>query len=216
MMFLQEVIKSVALFMKQNGFLKKGKCFYYIQNDVAYCVEFDYTGCLLYVTYYFVPLYIPAENRYYSYGDRLNSHPKNKLPSINSESPQGAIQLWVDEFMREIEQLVIPFFDKVSSPNKIVQYFSSPYSDDQFVHCPEIQIDRLLLFTYSYLKNKHKLMQQTTKMIHEIQECRFLSPQILDKYMDEVQHIIVLNETMDTEIDKYYGSVIQKTWMACF
>ena len=202
--------------MKQRGYIKKGKCFYYVQNDIAFCVELDYAGHLLYVTYYFIPLYIPALNRYYSYGNRLNSHPQSKLPNLDASATREQISFWTEELIHEIKYLVIPFFTDVSSPSKVIQYFDSDNIIKQHVHCPEIQINRLLLFTHSYLHNKQELIHQANKMYRCIQSCTFLSPKILDKYLNETRHLVALNNCLDTEIDEYYVNVITRTKEACF
>lgn len=214
--FTQDIIKKISPFMKQSGYIRKGKCFYYVQNDIAFCVELDYTGHLLYVTYYFMPLYIPALNRYYSYGNRLNSHPQSKLSNLDANATKEQISFWLEELIYEIKHLVNPFFADVSNPSKVIQYLHSDNINTQHIHCPEIQINRLLLFTHSYLHNKEDIIYQANKMHRCIQSCTFLSPKILDKYLDETRQMVALNNCLDKEIDEHFVNTISRTKEACF
>jgi len=210
MNFTQEIIKQISSGMKERGYKKKGKYFYYIQNDIAFCIEIDY-GYLLYATFYIVPLYMPASCRYYTYGNRLNSHPKSKLPLIRKESSASEVALWVRKYIESIDNVVIPFFNNVSTPQKIAVYSSSI---DEFF-CPDIDIARMLLYTHLYLQNKREFLKQAEKMDTLIRHCTFLSSEILTAYQAEVKQLREMNDIDKSTVKEFFANVIAQTKEAC-
>ncbi len=203
--------------MGRNGFSKKGKCFYSIRNDIAFCVELDCPSGSLYASFYLVPLYMPAFCRYYTYGNRFDYLSESSMPCMGSESTEKQQEKWIEGFTQEMQNLILPFFDRVSHPDKLAQYIASTHIlPDSYIFCPEIAMHRLLLFTYSYLNKNEEITSQTHKMQQEIKKCSFLSPKILNDYWEETKELILLRDATDIQRDLYFQKIIHETRTNCF
>lgn len=115
------VLKKISPFMQSKGFQLSGTSYFYILNDVAYCLTID-SGALLYATAYVMPLYIPSEARYYTYGSRSNEWPEKKLPPLRRDSTLEAINVWCDALCHCIEKTILPFYRQIATPKKLIKY----------------------------------------------------------------------------------------------
>ena len=52
MSILQKITKQIYPYMNEQGYTFSKKCFYKIHNDIAYCLEFDMPGGLVYATFF--------------------------------------------------------------------------------------------------------------------------------------------------------------------
>lgn len=201
--------------MKQHGFSKKGNCFFRLENDIAFCVAVDCPTTIAYVTFFIIPLFVPSRNRYYTYGNRLNHVMPNAFPALDLTVPESSVTGWTMQFKAGTENVIFPFFEKIESPEKMVHFIDSNGNVQNFFHCPEIQLTRLLMFTHAYLRDFGKLDVLTQNMTEQINDCSFLSMQVLAKYSDEVNTIkrILPHEE---SLDEYFTDIIRNTKLACF
>ena len=149
----KEVIKRIAPFMKIRGFTRSGQTrYYYVANNIAFCVTFETPTGLTYVTAHIMPLYIPCEFIYLTYGNRLNHIRDIKLPLLNKDSDAATIDAWCKLLCRSIDQYIIPFFKKIETADKLL-VFSDTYrfSPDSYIACNKLKILRLRMFTFLYV-----------------------------------------------------------------
>ena len=148
---------------KLHDYLKKYKDFFYdygysfnksyfcrLKNDIAFCFEFSYNS-LIYCNYYFVPLYIPSLYRYFTYGNRIEKLTNFSVKPLN---PNNSFDSWMSDIINVAVNEIIPFFETVSSAEKLVSlinFTDSPF--DQFIACSSYEKMILHLYTSLYLGN---------------------------------------------------------------
>lgn len=216
MTFTQSIMNRVAGFMKNKGFQRNGKCFFRTDNHLAFCVEFDYPGSLLYVTFYIIPLYIPSDGRYYTYGNRLNAHNQKTLPLINTDTSEEQKLNWVQSFEKAINEYVLPYFQKVYSPPALADYCCKSGNLQEHMHSTPIQQMRLLLHTYAHLRDQQSFEKTERTLRKEMQKCSYLSSSVLEKYsaeIDVLKHLFCLSQA---EFDAYQRKTIAETTKKCF
>lgn len=211
MTFTQSMVNRVAVFMKNKGFQRKGKCFFRTDNHLAFCIEFDYPGSLLYVTFYIIALYIPSDVRYYTYGNRLNA-----LPVIHADISEEEKANWVQSFEEVINAFVLPYFQKVYSPSALADFCCNSRNLQEYMHCPSIQQTRLLLHTYAFLQNRESFSTAEKILRKEIQNCSFLSSAILEKYLAEIDTLKQLFCLSQDAFEAYQRNAIAETTRTCF
>lgn len=216
MTFTKSMINRVASFMKDRGFHSKNKFFYKINNDIAFCIEFDYPGSLLYVTFYILPLYLPANTRYYTYGNRLNSLSLKPLPDIHADVSEKQKIYWVQSFEEAIDEFVLPYFQKICNPSALADACSDNNGIQTYMNCPTIQKARLLLHTYAFLQNLDAFRKAEKSMHAEIDKCSFLSSDILAKYQAEIVMLKQVFSLSQDELLTYKKNIIEATIKSCF
>lgn len=141
----KKIVSAFAPFFKANGYKRKGNLFFKIENNNAFCVLFERPSSFVYVHYHILPLYIPTEFHYLSYGDRLESHSIYPVPSYNtlaedndflkkmrelqnslpnnvswSEPVRMDFQEWMLQVQQCLTENIFPFFESINSPEKLL------------------------------------------------------------------------------------------------
>ena len=116
MSILQKITKLICPYMNEQGYTLSQKCFYKIHNDIAYCLEFDMPGGLVYANFFVMPLYIPCQNRYYTYGNRVNSLRRSKLLPLAKNASDDEVNDWCDLLLHYLKKCIFPFFQKLILP----------------------------------------------------------------------------------------------------
>ena len=146
-LFQQEVKKRIGPYMKQKGFRLRNRTYYYIKNDIAFCISFEQPTGSMYTWAHVNPLYVPHEFIFLSYGNRLNDMSDVKLPTLDKGSDTAEIDAWCELFFRGIDEHILPFFQQIETPKKFLAYVEQPkrkiYGD------PE----ELRMYTYLYLRD---------------------------------------------------------------
>lgn len=216
MTFTQSMVNRVAGFMKNKGFQRKGKCFFRTDNHLAFCIEFDYPGSLLYVTFYIIPLYIPSDGRYYSYGNRLGTCNLKPLPLINADTNEEQKSNWVQSFEEAINEYVLPYFQKIGSPSALVDYCCKSGNLQEYMHSSPIQQMRLLLHTYAHLRDQQSFDETERTLREEIQKCSYLSASVLEKYLTEIDVLKRQFYLSQDEFEVHQRGIIAETVKKCF
>lgn len=71
MTFCERIRKSAQSFMRANGFAFKKSIFCRIENDMAFCMNLEMPTGMVYSNCFVLPLYVPTEFCYMTYGTRL-------------------------------------------------------------------------------------------------------------------------------------------------
>lgn len=50
---IRKIVNQISPYMKSYGYKFSQKCFYRIQNDIAYCVQFDVPSGFVYASFFY-------------------------------------------------------------------------------------------------------------------------------------------------------------------
>ena len=170
----QEVTKRMKPYMRTKGFSLSGRTFYCIQNDIAFCIGFENPTGTLYVWQYIMPLYIPSEYLYLSYGDRMH---RFDLPFLTRDDTPEMIDQWCAQLCQLLEETIFPYFEQIDSQQKLLQFIAPEKADEYriFLFCPEIWMEKLRMYTYAYLQNEHEYAEARIRFEQQIQNAHFLT-----------------------------------------
>lgn len=186
----RKISKSISPFMKSMGFSCTGNGFYYIQNDIAYCIAIDIPGGLVYVTAYVMPLYIPCECQYYTYGNRLNTAHGITLPLLQKDSDDRVLEEWCNSLCCFIKKTIMPFYSTVDTPIKLLEHFEGKKNNSLIASsCPEIFCERLKMFTWLYLGDTAQAEKSISKINQTLITNTFFTETVRQHYLDEV-HVV--------------------------
>ena len=128
---IQKITNRLRLYMKNHDYQFSKKCFYRIQNDIAYCIQFDMPSSLIYETFFVMPLYIPCEYRYYTYGKRISA-----LPLLPRDASDKEIEKWCKALCEELENRVFPSFLRAATSEQLVD----AVEEKRYLLCPAVYI----------------------------------------------------------------------------
>ena len=202
----QEIIKQVSDLMRQNGFKRRKKVFLKKGNDIIYNVEFDAPSGILYTTFYIMPLYIPAEDRYCCYGNRLNTY---SLPLLKRDSSAVEISNWLTSFTRVMEVTVFPFFEEINSPDTLVSWIeNNPSTIREYFFCSPFLLNRLLMYSYLYLCDIIKLRNIIPDCVSTLNQCSYLLDGVKNSYLSEINTVSKLVNSSDNMLQGYMAEII--------
>ena len=207
-MDIKNILIQIKPLLKSKGFRNKGRLFYLIQNDIAYCIELEQPTGLIYLAFYILPLYIPFENRCFTYGSRIaigNSQTFEKFD--NSKA-------LLDAFSRLFDTTIFPFFQKTSSPRKLIELYENHIGDNIFV-CAPVDKKRLYYHTYAFLRNAHKTSDLAKQYRFALNNATHYTAAAKDKYYREIESVYSLSKLEGCAIDSHYAQLIQQTLEKC-
>ena len=185
MNIVNQVIKRIDSYMRSRGFSLFEKNYYYISNDIAYCISFEMPGGLLYVTAYIMPLYLPCECRYYSYGRRLNNHYK-RLFTLKKNDNNETICQWCEELCQCIEKEILPVYKQIETPDILLEHIENTNGlAYRFFTCPPVFIERLKMFTYLYLRDINKIRIALEDYRDLIRSSSFFTSAVCENLLEE-------------------------------
>ncbi len=155
---LSKVKKKLKMSLLPMGFSNIENCYYYIKNDIAFCLSFDQPSGIVYCTFHIIPLYIPCERRYYTYGNRLNGFPNSSVGILMKSASDRELDVWYENLLYTLKVIIFPFFQNISTPLQLLHFVKSDsVVVNQFFHSPPDQLERVCVFTYLYLNDYDNL-----------------------------------------------------------
>lgn len=153
--FTHELARRIGPYMKSRGFKRKGGRFYYVQNDIAFCIHLEMPTDLVYVPAYILPLYMPCDYIRLSYGDRIGDLPVVSLPLLKKTDPVDQIEAWCDQLCSSIENTILPIYRSIEKPEQLVQFVKAEMNAErrEFLYCPRLHLVELLIYTDLYLRD---------------------------------------------------------------
>lgn len=210
MNIVHTVIKKIAPYMKSQGFVLSGKNFFYVSNDIAFCVALDAPCGILYVTAYIMPLYIPCQHRYYTYGTRLNT--ACMLPLLQKKDDPEVLARWCDTLCKCIDSKIIPYYRKIENPNKLIEYIEHRADHSSIVPAvPPVFVERLKMYTYLYLGNYPQLNAAMICYHNLLTESAFLIDTVRQMHFDEISKIDMLIQDSNHGISDFCFEIMENT-----
>lgn len=213
-MELGEIHKSIGPYMKKNGFKRKGKFYFKIKNDIAFCLEFEKPSQIIYIAYYFIPLYIPHENRCFTYGNRVY------LESVltceyrdQKKNCSNKVNLY-NSLLHYIEITIIPFFDKFSDLSSLIEFTKNDKSNNCTI-CTSVDSVKLLLFSYSFTGQYNLALDAAKKYRILVHNANWLTNTVKENMLKEVDYITYLIQEKTESLTAWHNQVIADSLKAC-
>ena len=203
----QEVTKRLKPYMRTKGFSLLRRIFYCIRNDIAFCIGFENPSGTLYAWEYIMPLYIPSEYVYLSYGVRMH---RFDLPYLNRDDAPEMIDRWCAQLCQLLEETIFPYFEQIDSPQKLLQFIAPEKADEYrvFLFCPEIWMEKLRMYTYAYLQNEHEYMEARIRFEQQIQNADFITEAVKARNRTELQALPVPSSGDWTQTESFLKECI--------
>lgn len=205
----QKLIRAITPYMKGYSFKRKGRFFYKLLEDLVFCVEFEKPGEIIYMNYYVVPLYMPHEFRCFTYGNRVVVSSDCIGAKPEQEVNEGEITECVSQIQGYMETIVLPLFEAVSTPRKLVEAVSKNVRNTFF--CTDIDALRIHLFTYAYLGEYKKFMKIEKKYRCVLRDCDFLTDAVKEMYWKEIETIQAALQVGETSLSNWFDETIRNT-----
>ena len=178
-----QISAEMKLFMQEWGFRKRGNFFFKIKNDLAFCVYLEQPTGLVYSGFCVMPLYLPAESRYLTYGDRLNAFspcPVGPLP-VDGDAAQ-----WAEQLRFALAEYIFPFFDSIANPQALDLFLNEKNKKIRtYFFCPDLDLYRLRLYTKRYLRQWDELSSLLAKSEAVLQKSPHVQGPIADQFRRE-------------------------------
>lgn len=216
-MLTKRVAKRISGYMSNHGFKKKNTHFFRIENDLAFCLELNKPGGLLYVTFCVIPLYIPSNVRYYTYGNRLNNSTFHRLPVLQSGCTDEDLEDWVRHLFTLLDQDIFPFFHRISSPDALLDYLDEEMSLIRpFFFCSDLDLERLRLFTCAHLCRSDRIPDLAEGFRAVLKTDTLFSPALIQGFEAESRILEALSSLPEEEIRRHFRQITADTLSACF
>lgn len=216
MTILQQLTGQLRPRLTAQGYSLSQACFYRTTGDMAYCIQLEMPGDLVYAAFFVMPLYIPCESRYMTFGRRLHTLPHSRLSPLPRTSGQEEIRQWCDTLQTCLEDTVFPFFGKIATPARMIHFLEKRRNAARFLFCPLVEFSRLQLFTYFYLEDSGKLSRLLPKYPQVVQSSTFLTPAVRGQYLQELEMIRAFISAPLPERRNLCAKTITATRQTCF
>lgn len=195
------LIEKISPYMSACEFKRLKNCFYFVANNLAFCVEFEKPSGLFYLHYYIIPLYIPHKNRCFTYGNRIAVSCTD-----NTEC--------VEQIKNCLQNSIFSMFETISTPYKLVDALLN-YEENLFF-CTDIDILRLQFFTYAFINDQKKCIFIEKKYRRILLDSEYLHDTIKQKYLDEINVIRLMANKGANELLKWFQETILNTLTTSF
>ena len=143
----KKIVPTFWPLFREHGYKKwRTNKFYYIKNDIAFCFLFERPSIIVYPTYFIWPLYMPAYGIVgLNYGSRLR-------PTYHLTDDDAAFEPWVKTITTCLETEIFPFYESISSPEKLWQLIGQyEFASPRCFWCPQQQFQKLRMYTACFL-----------------------------------------------------------------
>lgn len=217
MAIFSSIKKEIKQYLKNYGFISKGNSFYKIINELAFCIGFEQPTGVLYCEYYIMPLYMPAENRYITYGNRFDAFEYSMLSPLSAYAHNEEIEVWIANFKNAFETTILPFYSSISDINAFYDFLNK---DQRTVHsyffCPQVDLILLKLYTASYIERYSDVLSLSLQIKNALNNTHYLSSRIIDKRLMEVERLLQVAHYSPDEKRVFFRDLISNTTKNCF
>ena len=212
-LFQEEVKKRIGPYMKQKGFRIRNKRYFYIKNDIAFCVSFEQPTGWMYTWAHVNPLYVPHEFIFLSYGNRLNNIADIRLPELRKGSDPAEIDAWCQLFFRSMDEHILPFFQQIDTPENLMAYVDRLEGKRavKIMCCTPLWADRLRMYTPLYLHDLPKSDAAANTYRRTITDCSNMVVSLREKLQKEADEIKLLIFKGDKAVSDFCEQTISNT-----
>lgn len=205
MNFIQHVIKKCKPYMKSQGYSLKGRTFFKLQSDIAYCVTLE-PGAHVYVEVHIIPLFQPMEFLYLTYGKRI-------VPNffyVRKGDAEEWIDAWCEELAAELERSVFPYFESISTVQKLQDFLSGSNQDIRnYMFTTNEHLERLRAYVHFYLHDDAALFASAQRLRSYLPTSVY-SPKIREDMLQQIHTLEQLTKEPLAVRQKYIQDIIRE------
>lgn len=208
----QQVKKMVAPYFRSRGFSQKGSSFYRTKDNISCRISFEMPTGLIYVTAYIIPLYIPCDNVYLTYGRRLNNDLRICLPLLEKGATHNEIELWCHSLCNALETYVLPEFDSIDSPAKLANRLRKASR----LWLPGLcgttpSREQLRAYTFLYVHDYARAASAIARCYKEVKKCKYLMKHVKDRFYVEMDALTDIMKQDEEKIEAFFAKIIHNT-----
>lgn len=203
--------------LKKLGFQKRGRQYVLLSGDAALGVAADFLGGV-YPVFYVIPLLLPAEHPYLTYGNRLSAmFPEERLRQLNRSSTDRDIELWAQEMTEILRTEILPFFQGVSAPEGMLRFLEGDEKTRKHCFfCPPWEILRLRIGIYIRLKDREKAKSLLGEYRQSILRDAPFTQSVKQTRLEEAAAAEQLLAQPEEEIDRRLAEIRVRVLRNCF
>ena len=191
--------KQIREFIKQfaynNNFMLYQRTFAVREvENLLHIVCFDFPPASMQCHVAIQPLYVPEANLHFTFGNRLNYLGVRKSGLWGRE--ESKIHEDIEEISNLLESNALPWFNEVSSPEKLIGYIIGDSISGSIIQCPPFLRTLYLGFSYLYIKKYDLANEALNKALN-------MTSDYIGKYKDKNVSLIVplLNKIENNEFN---------------
>lgn len=213
------IYKRFTPFFREHGFTKKGSTYYKIDNDMAFCITFEFPSYSR-AWCHIIPLYMPTEFIHLSYGNIINNFYRDVRDTLSKYDnvSDSQIDMWAENMITIFESDVFLFFDSISTPQKILEYCEAPVHmrNKYLPYTVGTDMLRLQAYTTLYLGEKRTAKKLVKDFKKTVLQNEHITENLLNQYVAEADEMEKMLSASSAERDVRFGEICEKTLETCF
>ena len=200
--------QHIRAFMKSNGYRRKGNRYYRIQDNLTFCIYFEQPTGVLYSGFCVIPLYIPTDVWYWTYGNRLNAFSSGALPALKVGADGTEVQDWVDGFLALLTNTIFPFFKDISGTDELNRFLCNDFKVvRRYFFCPDIDLYRLGIYTSMAEGDRDAALQLLANSDKMIEQSPHIQGYLRERYLREFYTLAAISRQPE-ECEKFVRNTI--------
>lgn len=214
-MNVDDVVKKIAPFLKENGFTKKSSKFFKLKGCCLFIVSFE-PATFIRPGFFVYPLYYPFEFQSLNFGGHLCSYKSNPINNLNRECSESELDEWIFKLKKILSSSVFVHLESIDSLTKLSEFLDNGY---RFVHYywgftrPDSYYT-LKAYTDFLREKKLEMQKSIEKGIYYINDFSTFE-HIKQKWRDRIEILNQMFEKTDEDKRVFIESIVKNTLLQC-
>lgn len=213
------IYKHFTPFFREHGFTKKGSTYYKIDNDIAFCITFEFPSCAR-AWCHILPLYMPTEFVHLSHGNIINNFYRDVCDTLSKydDVSDSQIDMWAENVIAIFESDVFLFFDSISTPQKLLKYCEAPVHmrNKYLPYTDGTDMLRLQAYTALYLGEKRTAKKLIEDFRKTVLQNKHITEKLVNQYVAEADEMKKMLSVSSAERDVLFSKICEKSFETCF
>ena len=192
---------EVVYTISNENFCRRNRLFTRERNEIMQCVLFEKPSGLVYPIYFTMPLYMPSNIRYLTYGRRIAEITGYR----NSENIDA------ERLIDALQETVFPFFERIGTPQLLLEYLLTAQDVQHYFFCPPAKIGMLKAYTALYLHNRSLFFSMASETEQLIRNDHCFSETVTGQMGAELKTLTEQAQLPDTELNIFFEKIICST-----
>lgn len=156
-MTIRDIYRLTDPFFQDHGYTRKGTVYYQIRDSLAFCILFEPGQGHLYCNYCIIPLYMPSDSLYLTYGTRMETYTRYALPPLSRDQSDDACAAWAESLMECLDRQILPFFEEINTPASLLRFLNRGHRRaKRYLFCNREQYHSLRAYTAFLVGNNRQ------------------------------------------------------------